>query len=91
MISQHLTWRCGVHGSSSSEDIMLLIYHVTSSDHIEGSCELVGVSSLRHVSTLTILVTISIMISINDSAGIMFLICYVTSRDRICKKLSVNI
>ena len=46
------------HGSSASGDIMFLLCHVTSQDHvIKESCEFIGRSSSWYVTTLTSLVT----------------------------------
>ena len=43
----------GGHESSADGDIVYLICHVTSHDHlIEGSCKFIGGSSLRYFTTV---------------------------------------
>lgn len=53
----------GVHGFSGDGDIMYLICHASSHDHlIKGSCRLMGGSSLRYVITVIRIETVSILI-----------------------------
>ena len=52
----------GVRGSYAGGDIMYLICHVNSHDHlIEKTCEFMGVSCSRYVTMLTIFATINIV------------------------------
>ena len=57
MVSLHLA-HFGDRGSSTSRDIMYLIWHVTSQDRIVGSCELMDGSSFLCITTLKNLVAI---------------------------------
>ena len=60
-VSQHLA-QFGVHGSSAGGDIMHLVCHVTSHDHlIKGSCRFIGGSSLQYVTTVVSVVIISLV------------------------------
>ena len=50
-----------VHESSAGGDVMYVICHMTSQDHlIEKACEFTGGNSLRYITRLITLLTISI-------------------------------